>query len=141
MLGPQEHAAVGLAHQRSGELILLAEQGCWFAYDYWLEDSLKPDFAHCVEIHKKPGYDPRELFFDPRGGKLRAAKALLRKKLGLRYVLDPCSLDPKLVRGSHGLAPLQAEDGAVLIGCDVALAPKTAPHQREIAPLIRRALG
>jgi predicted AlkP superfamily pyrophosphatase or phosphodiesterase len=141
VLGPEEHAAIGLAHPRSGELILLAEQGRWFAYDYWLEDTLKPDFAHCVEIHKKPGYDPRELFFDPRGGKLRAAKALLRKKLGLRYVLNPCSLDPKLVKGSHGLAPLRPEDGAVLIGCDSALAPKTAPHQREIAALIRRALG
>jgi predicted AlkP superfamily pyrophosphatase or phosphodiesterase len=141
VLCPQEHASIGLAHPRSGELILLAEQGRWFAYDYWLEDARKPDFAHCVEIHKKPGYDPRELFFDPRGGKLRAAKALLRKKLGLRYVLDPCSLDPTLVRGSHGLAPLHPEDGAILMGCDAALAPKTPLHQREIATLIRRALA
>ncbi len=140
VLLPHEHASIGLAHPRSGELILLAEQGWWFAYDYWLEDAFKPDFARCVEIHKKPGYDPRELFFDPAGGKLRAAKALLRKKLGLRYVLDPCSLNPKLVRGSHGLAPLRPEDGAILIGCDSQLAPRSAPHQREIAPLIRRAL-
>jgi hypothetical protein len=94
-----------------------------------------------VEIHKKPGYDPRELFFDPEGGKFRAARALLRKKLGLRYVLDPCSLDPKLVRGSHGLEPLCPEDGAILIGCDSTLAPKTPPHHRDIASLIRRALS
>ena len=140
VLQPHEHASIGLAHARSGELILLAEQGWWFAYDYWLEDALKPDFARCVEIHKKPGYDPRELFFDPKGGKLRAARALLRKKLGLRYVLDPCSLDPKLVGGSHGLAPLAAEDGAILIGCDKSLAPKSVLHQREIAALIRAAL-
>jgi predicted AlkP superfamily pyrophosphatase or phosphodiesterase len=141
ILGPQEHASIGLAHPRSGELILLAEQDRWFVYDYWLEDPLRPDFAHSVEIHKKPGYDPRELFFDPRGGKLRAAKALLRKKLGLRYVLDPCSLDPTLVKGSHGLAPVRPEDGAILIGCDPALAPVSPPHQREIASLIRRALS
>lgn len=136
-----QFATIGLSHPRSGELILLAEQGFWFAYDYWMEDRLKPDFARCVEIHKKPGYDPRELFFDPQGGKWRAAKALLRKKLGMRYVLDPCSLDPKLVRGSHGLAPLRPEDGAVLIGCDGALAPKAPPHQRDVAALIRKALA
>jgi predicted AlkP superfamily pyrophosphatase or phosphodiesterase len=141
VLLPHELGSVGLAHPRSGELVLLAEQALWFAYDYWMEDNLKPDFARCVEIHKKPGYDPRELFFDPNGGKFRAAKALLRKKLGLRYVLDPCSLDPKLVRGSHGLAPLRPEDGSVLIGCDADLAPEAAPHQKDVAALIRKALS
>jgi predicted AlkP superfamily pyrophosphatase or phosphodiesterase len=141
VLSPEEHAEIGLAHPRSGELILLAEPGWWFAFDYWLEDSLKPDFAHSVEIHKKPGYDPRELFFDPKGGKVRAAVALLRKKLGLRYVLNPCSLDHTLVRGSHGLAPTSEEDGPVLIGSDKGLASKTPRHHRDVALLIKQALA
>ncbi len=141
VLGPEQHAELGLAHPRSGELIILAAQGFWFAFDYWLEDAKKPDFAHSVEIHKKPGYDPRELFFDPKGGKLRAAKALLRKKLGFRYVLDPCSLDAKLVRGSHGLAPLSPEDGAVLISSERSLEALEPRHHRDVAALIRRCLG
>jgi predicted AlkP superfamily pyrophosphatase or phosphodiesterase len=140
VLQPEEHAAIGLAHARSGELILLAEQGFWFAYDYWLEDSRKPDFARAVEIHKKPGYDPRELFFDPAGGKLRAAKALLRKKLGLRYLLDPCPLDATLVKGSHGLAPARAEDGPILICSERDLEGRKPEHHRDVAALIRSCL-
>src|SRR3954468_12702367 len=57
--------AAGLAHERSGELVALAERDAWFAYHYWLDDERAPDFARGVEIHRKPGYDPNELFFDP----------------------------------------------------------------------------
>lgn len=140
VLGPGERGQLGLEHERSGELLVLAAQGFWFAFDYWLEDACKPDFAHSVEIHKKPGYDPRELFFDPRGGKLRAAKALLRKKLGLRYVLDPCSLDPKLVRGSHGLAATRPEDGAVLLSSERSVEALNPRHHRDVAAVIRHCL-
>jgi len=140
VLMPEEHASIGLAHARSGELILLAEPGWWFAYDYWLEDAKKPDFARAVEIHKKPGYDPRELFFDPRGGKLRAARALLRKKLGLRYLLDPCSLDATLVRGSHGLATLNAADGPILICSERNVEKRQPRHHRDVAAVIQHCL-
>jgi hypothetical protein len=136
----KERAELGLNHPRSGELIITAKQGWWFAYDYWLQDALKPDFAQAVEIHKKPGYDPRELFFDPNGGKLRAAKALLRKKLGLRYVLAPCPLDARLVKGSHGLAPLLPEDGPILIASNRALEAVNARHHKDVAKLIIAAL-
>jgi len=74
-----ERATIGLSHPRSGELIAVASSGAWFAHDYWLDPAAAPDFARCVEIHKKPGYDPRELLFDEHGGKLRAARALVRK--------------------------------------------------------------
>ena len=53
-----------LDHPRSGELIVLSEPDAWFTYYYWLEDSLAPDFARTVDIHRKPGYDPCELFTD-----------------------------------------------------------------------------
>jgi hypothetical protein len=135
--GGRERADLGLDHPRSGELILAAEPDRWFAFDYWETDSRKPDFAQCVEIHKKPGYDPRELFFDPAGGKIRAAKALLKKKLGFRYVLDPCSLDARLVRGSHGLRTSDPQNGAVLIGSDKAWEGLETRHHRDVARLIR----
>ncbi len=111
-----ERSAIGLNHARSGELIAISAASRWFTYDYWLDDTQKPDFAQAVEIHKKPGYDPRELLFDPRGGKRRAGLALLRKKLGLRYLLNPCPLDDRLIKGSHGRAPADALDGPLVIG-------------------------
>ena len=58
-------AAHGLDHARSGELVVVAEPDAWFTYYYWLDDDRAPDFARGVEIHRKPGYDPVELFFDP----------------------------------------------------------------------------
>lgn len=130
-----QRAAIGLDHPRSGEIVCLAAAGTWFAYDYWLDDRLKPDFAHCVEIHKKPGYDPRELFFDPRGGKGRALRALIKKKLGLRYLLNPVPLDDTLVRGSHGRLPSRPESGPLLIA-PAGIEVPANPQQRDIAGII-----
>jgi predicted AlkP superfamily pyrophosphatase or phosphodiesterase len=134
-----ERAELGLDHARSGELIALAAQGAWFAHDYWLDPALAPDFARCVEIHKKPGYDPRELVFDQRGGKFRAAKALLRKKLGLRYVMDAITLDPALVKGSHGRHAATPDTGPVLIGSDKSW-QRDALSQLDVAAIVTRAL-
>jgi predicted AlkP superfamily pyrophosphatase or phosphodiesterase len=116
--GGADRASLGLDHARSGELVALCAPGAWFAYDYWLDDDLRPDFATCVEIHKKPGYDPRELCFDPDGGKLRAGLALAKKKLGLRYLMNPLSLDTALVQGSHGRPAARPDDGPVIICSD-----------------------
>jgi predicted AlkP superfamily pyrophosphatase or phosphodiesterase len=122
VLAGYDRSAIGLDHARSGEIVALCDHGAWFAYDYWLDDAIKPDFAQCVEIHKKPGYDPRELFFDPHGGKFRAGKALLKKKLGFRYLMDAVPLDTSLVKGSHGLPPTRPEDGPIIICSDSAWA-------------------
>ncbi|WP_145091592.1 alkaline phosphatase family protein [Rosistilla carotiformis] len=103
-----------LDHPRSGEWIALAEPDAWFAYYYWLDDSQAPDFARCVDIHRKPGYDPCELFMT---SKVRAGIRLAQKKLGMRYKMDVIPLDPTLVRGSHGLHPA-AEDGPMILGPD-----------------------
>jgi predicted AlkP superfamily pyrophosphatase or phosphodiesterase len=128
-----QRSALGLNHARSGELIALSAPGAWFTYDYWLDDRCRPDFANCVEIHRKPGYDPRELFFDPHGGKLRAAWALARKKLGLRYVMNPVPLDARLVRGSHGRPASAPEHGPIVIVSDRAWA-KTPYAMLDLAP-------
>lgn len=108
---------LGLRHARSGELIVLSEPDAWFAYPFWLDDRRAPDYARTVDIHRKPGYDPCELFFDPRlfWPKGRAAWRLLQKKLGLRTLFDLVPLDASLVRGSHGLPAATAEDRPLLL--------------------------
>ncbi|MFJ6797948.1 nucleotide pyrophosphatase/phosphodiesterase family protein [Streptomyces sp. NPDC091268] len=112
--GKKEH---GLDHPRSGELVAVAEPDAWFTYYYWLDDARAPDFARQVEIHRKPGYDPAELFMDPEDPyvKVKAARALARKKLGMRYRMAVVPLDPSPVRGSHGRLPADEADSPVLI--------------------------
>jgi predicted AlkP superfamily pyrophosphatase or phosphodiesterase len=99
-----EKENLGLNHARAGDLVAVANEDAWFTYYYWQDDRLAPDFARCVDIHRKPGYDPVELFLDP---KLPLVKAqilwrLLRKKLGFRMLMDVIPLNAELVRGSHG---------------------------------------
>eukprot|EP00903_Cladosiphon_okamuranus_P004106 g4104.t1 len=91
-------------HPRSGDLIAIAEPEAWFTYYYWQDDALAPDFARTIDIHRKPGYDPCELFIDPaiRFPRVKIASFLLRKKLGIRALLDVIPLDASLVKGSHG---------------------------------------
>ncbi len=108
---------IGLDHPRSGELIALAEPDAWFAYPYWLDEARAPDFARTVDIHRKPGFDPCEMFLDPRFKvpMFRVATKLLRKKLGFRMLMDVIPLDPRLVLGSHGLAATDPRDRPILI--------------------------
>lgn len=93
-----------LNHERSGEFVAIANPDAWFTYYYWLDNRRAPDFARTVDIHRKPGFDPVELFTDPQL-KLplaKIAKILLKKKLGFRYLMDVIPLDSGLVKGSHG---------------------------------------
>ena len=108
---------VGLDHPRSGEVVALSEPDAWFAYPFWLDDASAPDYARTVDIHRKPGYDPCELFFDPKLAfpKGRAGLRLLQKKLGFRTLFDVVPLDPGLVKGSHGLPAAIDADRPVLI--------------------------
>lgn len=99
ILDKKEQALYHIDHERSGDLILMADTQSWFTYYFWLEDAKAPDYARMVDIHKKPGYDPVEMFMT---SKLRAAYKLLRKKTGLRYVMDVIPLDATLIKGSHG---------------------------------------
>ncbi|MFP5411436.1 MAG: alkaline phosphatase family protein [Gammaproteobacteria bacterium] len=97
--------AAGLDHERSGELVAISRADRWFSYYYWLDDRLAPDFARTVDIHRKPGYDPVELFVDPelRLPMLATAWRLAKRKLGLRTLMDVISpKDVRLVKGSHG---------------------------------------
>lgn len=112
-----ERAALGLDHPRSGELVVMADARSWFTYYYWLDDARAPDFARTVEIHRKPGYDPAELCFDPalHFPKLAVAWRLLRRKLGMRALMDVIGLDANVVKGSHGRPVDDPEDGPLII--------------------------
>ena len=114
----RDRREIGLDHPRAGELVVLSQADSWFAYPYWLDDRLAPDFARTVDIHRKPGYDPCELFFDPGlwWPKGRAIRRLVQKKLGFRTLFDVIPLDPALVRGSHGVPAARPEDRPILIG-------------------------
>ncbi|GAA1687417.1 alkaline phosphatase family protein [Kribbella yunnanensis] len=133
----------GLDHERSGELVAVAEPDSWFTYYYWLDDANAPDFARAVEIHRKPGYDPAELFFDPTDPlvKPRAASYLLRKKLGFRYTMQVVPLDPSIVRGSHGRLPADPEDGPVLLSTDPDLAAEGPIPATAVRDLLLKAAG
>jgi len=134
----REHA---LDHPRSGELIAVADPDAWFTYYYWNEDSRAPDYARTVDIHRKPGYDPAELFLDPSLAlpALRVAATLARKTLGFRYLMKVIPLDASLVRGSHGRIPASLAEGPVLISSErdavgAALEP-TAVHDLMLSHL------
>jgi len=111
---------LGLDHPRSGELVLLAEPDSWFTYYFWLDDALAPDYARMVDIHRKPGYDPVELFVDPeiRLPTLKVAGILARKALGFRYTMDLTSLDATLVRGSHGIVTGEPDNTPILVSSE-----------------------
>jgi predicted AlkP superfamily pyrophosphatase or phosphodiesterase len=117
ILDREQQARYGLDHERSGELVAVAEPGAWFTYYYWLDDDRAPDFARGVDIHRKPGYDPAELFFDPADplAKARAGLNLVRKKLGLRYTMKVVPLDPSCVLGTHGRLPESSADTPLLL--------------------------
>ncbi len=118
VLAGDERGEIGLNHERSGELIALSTPESWFAYPFWLDDAQAPDYARAVAIHHKPGYDPCELFIDPKMwfAKLRMGYKLIRKKLGFRMIMNVIPLDASLVKGSHGLAAPNPENGPLLIG-------------------------
>jgi predicted AlkP superfamily pyrophosphatase or phosphodiesterase len=107
----------GLDHERSGELVAISEPDRWFTYYYWFDDKVAPDFARTVDIHRKPGYDPAELFVDPELAVplAKVAWTLLKKRLGFRYLMDVIPLDAGLVKGSHGRLTDDPLDGPVFI--------------------------
>jgi predicted AlkP superfamily pyrophosphatase or phosphodiesterase len=129
---------LGIDHERSGALVLMADPGMWFAYPYWVDDADAPDFARSVDIHRKPGYDPCELFL--AGGKAGMGMTLLRKKLGMRYRFRSCPLDASLVKGSHGLPAADPQDGPVLACSDEGALPED-PSMQDIKPMVLKLLG
>ncbi|HTD67741.1 MAG TPA: alkaline phosphatase family protein [Candidatus Limnocylindria bacterium] len=140
VLGEKEKREAGIDHSRAGDLIAVAEETAWFTYYYWLDDAVAPDFARTVDIHRKPGYDPVDLFLDPaiKNPKVKIAWRLLQKKLGFRMLMDLIPLDASLVKGSHGCRPRARKDWPVLIA-----APDLVPAEMgsmDVYHVMRRAV-
>ena len=116
---PEDLVAVGMDSPRSGKLMLLAQPTAWFAHDWWQDDSEKPQWQFGVDIHSKPGYDPRELFFDPQ-----------RKCI---------AQDGARLKGSHGLASTDGNLWPVLrASADL---PQPGLGMTQIPALLERWLG
>jgi len=112
VLDEEGKKAHGIDHDRAGDFVLVAAPESWFTYYFWLDDAKAPDYARCVDIFKKPGYDPVEMFLS---SKFRAAYKLLKKKAGFRYVMDVIPLDANLIKGSHGSVNVEPSYFPVLI--------------------------
>ena len=131
-----------IAHDRAGDFVVVADKDSWFTYYYWLDDAKAPDFARCVDIHQKPGYDPVETFADPDIKLLKAkvGMKLLKKKLGFRYLMDVIPLDATLVKGSHGRLAESVEDRPLLISQSPELLTSDSIEAPQVYELMMRHL-
>jgi predicted AlkP superfamily pyrophosphatase or phosphodiesterase len=115
VLDRRAQAAYEIDHPSSGDLIVIAEADAWFAYYWWLDDALAPPYAREIDIHRKPAYDPVELFFDP------ATRSI--------------PLRPELVRGSHGRPPdLEAARPALIVASRGVSRPDAAELDMRAVP-------
>ena len=131
----------GLDHPRSGELVAISKADRWFSYYYWLDDNRAPDYAKTVDIHRKPGYDPVELFVDPeiKMPTMAIASRVAKKKMGFRTLLDVISLkDTQLVKGAHGRPTDDPLHGPVIISSSVTHLPTGNIHSTDFKDLVLR---
>lgn len=143
VLAGNERDKYNLGHKRCGELVAVASKNAWFTYYYWLDDKKAPDFARTVEIHKKPGYDPVEMFADPKIKFILplVAGKLIRKKLGFRTLMNIIPLDATLIKGSHGRIPDSKAEWPVFLTNKRELAPSADIHATDVYQLILTHLG
>jgi len=78
----EEKQYLKIDNSRSGDLIAISCRDKWFSYYWWENDDKAPSFTKTVDIHRKPGFDPLELFIDPQ-----------KKTI---------PFDASLIKGSHG---------------------------------------
>lgn len=129
---PSEMWGAGTGTERAGDFMAISKENAWFTYYFWNDDAVAPDYARTIDIHRKPGYDPCELFVDPaiRFPKLAIGKFLLKKKLGLRGLLEVIPLDATLVKGSHGRDRVDEDERPVVMGCDQKVDTAEELHDR-----------
>jgi predicted AlkP superfamily pyrophosphatase or phosphodiesterase len=140
VLDRAEQGALAIDHPRAGDLVAIARADAWFTYYYWRDDRHAPDFARLVEIHRKPGYDPVELFIDPaiRAPRLAVGWRLAARALGFRTLMDVIPLDATLVRGSHGRLPDDPAAGPLLISSEPRLLPDGTIAATDVKDLVLR---
>ncbi len=120
LVGP-ERAVYDLDHERAGDVVLVSEPGSWQAYYWWRSDDRAPAFARTVDIHRKPGYDPVELFFD------MATKTV--------------PLDASLVKGSHGAPPRDELQRGPIIASEKGVLVGRTMADTDVCELVLRQFG
>lgn len=118
---PRNAPQYDLKHERSGELVVISEPASWQAYYWWDDDTRAPRFARTVDIHRKPGYDPVELFFDP------ATKGI--------------PLDATLVKGSHGVPAIDPSQRGVLLSSQRGVFVEGPTADTDVADIVLRQFG
>ena len=132
-----------LDHERAGDLVVVADKNSWFTYYFWLDDAKAPDYARCVDIHRKPGYDPVEMFLDPKikFPMVTVGSKVLKKKLGFRYLMDVIPLDATLVKGAHGRISESDLDKPVFVTQDLDLLDSEKIQPTRIFELIIKSVN
>lgn len=110
-----------LQHARSGDVVLISTADSWQAYYWWHDDAAAPPYARTVDIHKKPGYDPVEMFFDP------ATKGI--------------PLDASLVKGSHGAPAKEPNQRGVLLSSERGVFVERPTADTDVAEIVLRQFG
>ncbi|KMT65458.1 alkaline phosphatase family protein [Catenovulum maritimum] len=140
VLDKDQQSQLNINHERSGDLVAISQANAWFSYYYWLDDANAPDFARTVDIHRKPGYDPLEMFIDPKikFPLLAVVWRLLKKKLGFRYLMDIIPLDTHLIKGSHGRITDNPNQGPILIAKTELVKDSTQFKMTDVFNLIQK---
>ncbi|GAB6165470.1 alkaline phosphatase family protein [Thermostilla marina] len=105
-----------LLHPRSGDVVLVSTPDSWQAYYWWLDDARAPAFARTVDIHRKPGYDPVELCFDPSSRSI--------------------PLDASLIGGSHGAPAYDPSQLTVAVSSTPGVFPHTTVRDTQIFDVV-----
>jgi predicted AlkP superfamily pyrophosphatase or phosphodiesterase len=121
VLAADELSRYNLDHPHSGDVVLVSTPDSWQAYYYWLAEDRAPAFARTVDIHRKPGYDPVELFFDP------ATKSV--------------PLDASLVKGSHGAPAVESRQRTVMLASQPGLFPPGNLADRDVFGIVLNIFG
>ncbi|MEN7546496.1 nucleotide pyrophosphatase/phosphodiesterase family protein [Rapidithrix thailandica] len=127
-----------IGHDRAGDLVVVADKNSWFTYYYWLDEQKAPDFARTVDIHRKPGYDPVEMFVDPNIAMpmVKVGWKLIKKKLGFRTLLDIIPLDATLVKGSHGRLTEEEQDRPLIMSKNKGLLPENTIEATQVYQIL-----
>lgn len=141
ILEGENKTAAGLDHDRAGDFVAVADKNFWFTYYYWVDDVKAPDYARTVDIHKKPGYDPVELFIDPeiKFPMLKIGGILAKKKAGFRQLMDVIPLDATLVKGSHGRIQEDKNQWPILVADELDAKEEIEPT--DVFGYIKKTLG
>lgn len=118
---PKDAPQYDLNHERSGDVVVVSEPHSWQAYYWWFDDARAPKFARTVDIHRKPGYDPVEMFFDP------ATRGI--------------PLDATLVKGSHGAPANDPAQRGVLLSSQQGVFVEGSTADTDVAEIVLRQFG